>query len=465
MNSAPFLRPAANRRPSLGGLHPYAARVLNAVQGRAPWEKEFHQAIREVFASLGPVLDRDPGLEALGILERLVEPERIVSFRVVWADDAGRVNVNRAHRVQFSSALGPYKGGLRFHSSVTLSSLKFLGFEQTFKNALTGLPLGSGKGGVDQQCRGLSDREIMRFCQAFMSELYRHIGPATDVPAGDIGVGAREIGYLFGQYRKLTGTFSGALTGKGQEWGGSRLRPEATGYGIAYLTEEVLGEQDESLRGKTVLVSGFGNVAWGVVKKVTELGGKVVTLSGPDGYIYDPDGVRDEKIDEMIVMRLSGRDCVREYADRFGVEFRPGQRPWSVPCDVAIPCAIENELGEADAKDLVKGGCRWVIEGANMPTTQDAVRILQDAGLVFVPGKAANAGGVAVSGLEMAQNGQGIRWAAEDVDESLKRIMRDIHGICTTAAEEYGSPGNYLLGANIGGFLRVARAMQDQGLV
>jgi glutamate dehydrogenase (NADP+) len=395
----------------------------------------------------------------------MVEPERIIAFRVVWTDDQNVVNVNRGYRVQFSSALGPYKGGTRFHASVGLSSLKFLGFEQTFKNALTGLSLGGGKGGADLSFRGLSDTEMMRFCQSYMTELFRHIGPETDVPAGDIGVGTREIGYLFGQYKRLTRNFDGALTGKAPEWGGSRLRPEATGYGVAYLTEEMLRASGESLDGKTVAVSGFGNVAWGVVKKVTELGGKVVTLSGPDGFIYDPGGVRGERIDFMRTMRLGGRDAVQQFEERFGAEFQAGRRPWVVPCDVAIPCAIENELDERDAEMLLKNGCRCVVEGANMPTTREAVRVLQEGRVFFAPGKAANAGGVAVSGLEMAQNRSGESWDSERVDAALRGIMTSIHEICTEAADSYGRPGDYVVGANIGGFTRVAEAMMSQGAV
>jgi glutamate dehydrogenase (NADP+) len=453
-------RGKVNSRPP---LHPYAARVLADLRGRLPWEAEFLQAVEEVFGSISLVFEQNPQYESERILERMVEPERVITFRVVWTDDQNRVNVNRGYRVQFSSALGPYKGGTRFHASVSLSSLKFLGFEQTFKNALTGLSLGGGKGGADLSFRGLSDSEMMRFCQNYMAELFRHIGPATDVPAGDIGVGTREIGYLFGQYKRLTGRFDGTITGKAPEWGGSRLRPEATGYGVAYFVDEMLRAAGETFEGKTVAVSGFGNVAWGVVKKVTELGGRVVTLSGPDGFIYDPDGVRDEKIDYMRTMRLGGRDAVQQYEERFGVEFHAGRRPWAVPCDVALPCAIENELDEHDAEMLLKNGCRCVVEGANMPTTHKAVQLLQEGGVLFAPGKAANAGGVAVSGLEMAQNRSGESWDAERVDAALRGIMTSIHEICTSAAEHHGHPGDYVVGANIGGFTRVAEAMISQG--
>ena len=446
-------------------LHPYAARVLEELSARVWWEKEFLQAVEEVFGSVSLVLDQNPRLEAERILERIVEPERIIAFRVTWTDDRNRINVHRGYRVQFNSVLGPYKGGTRFHASVGLGALKFLGFEQTFKNSLTGLPLGGGKGGADFQPRGRSDHEIMRFCQSYMTELFRQIGPETDVPAGDIGVGGREIGYLFGQYKRLTRTFNGALTGKGIEWGGSRLRPEATGYGVAYFVEEMLRARNESLEGKTVAVSGFGNVAWGVVKKVTELGGKVITLSGPDGFIYDPDGVSGEKIDAMLVMRLGGRDVVESYAQRFGVKFEPEKRPWIVPCDVAIPCAIENELDEKDATTLVENRCRCVVEGANMPTTRSAVEVFANSGMLYAPGKASNAGGVAVSGLEMAQNRSGQKWKASEVDAALHTIMANIHEICTTAAERHGRPGDYVAGANIGGFMRVAEAIMDQGAV
>ena len=449
----------------MAGLHPYAARVLADLKRRVPWETEFLQAVEEVFDSISLVLEQNPQYEAERILERIIEPERVIAFRVVWADDQNQINVHRGYRVQFNSALGPYKGGIRFHASVGLGALKFLGFEQTLKNALTGLPLGGGKGGADLPFRGRSEHEMMRFCQSYMTELFRHIGPETDVPAGDIGVGGREIGYLFGQYKRLTNTFNGALTGKGLEWGGSKLRPEATGYGVAYFLEEMLRARSEGLDGKTVAVSGFGNVAWGVVKKVTELGGKVVTLSGPDGFIHDPNGVSGERIDYMRTMRFGGRDQVQQYAERFGVEFQSERRPWVVPCDVAVPCAIQNELDEKDAATLVGNGCQWVVEGANMPTTPRAVQVFQDAGMVYVPGKASNAGGVAVSGLEMAQNRGGQSWEAERVDAALHAIMANIHEICVTTAERHGRAGDYVVGANIGGFTRVADAMMDQGAV
>ena len=446
-------------------LHPYAERVLQELRDRVPWETEFLQSVEEVFDSVSLVLEQNPQYEEARILERIIEPERAISFRVSWVDDQNRTNVNRGYRVQFNNALGPYKGGTRFHASVNLGSLKFLGFEQTFKNALTGLSLGGGKGGADFQFRGRTDNEIMRFCQSYMTTLFHHIGPDTDVPAGDIGVGAREIGYLFGQYKRLTTTFDGTLTGKGLDWGGSRMRPEATGYGVAYFVEEMLRGSHESLDGKIVTVSGFGNVAWGAVKKVTELGGKVVTLSGPDGFVYDPDGVRGDKIEFMREMRFGGRDEVQQYADRYHVSFHPSARPWVVPCDVALPCAIQNELDGDDAKMLVANGCRCVVEGANMPTTPAAIHILQKSGMLYAPGKASNAGGVAVSGLEMAQNREGQGWSAERVDRTLHSIMANIHEICTTSAARYGRAGDYLVGANIGGFTRVADAMLDQGVV
>lgn len=446
-------------------LHPYANRVLTDLKSRIPWEVEFLQSVEEVFESVSLVLDQNPHYEAAQILERITEPDQAITFRVVWTDDRNRINVNRGYRVQFNNALGPYKGGTRFHPSVTLGSLKFLGFEQSFKNALTGISLGGGKGGADFQFRGRSDEEIMRFCHSYMTALYHHIGPETDVPAGDIGVGAREIGYLFGQYKRLTRTFDGTLTGKGLNWGGSRLRPEATGFGVAYFTEEMLRTQHDSLDGKTVAISGFGNVAWGAVQKITELGGKVVTLSGPDGFIYDPDGVSGEKIEFMRQMRFGGQDKVELYADEYKVEFHPDKRPWVVPCDIALPCAIQNELDHQDAAALVANGCYCVAEGANMPCTPKAINVFKNNDVLYAPGKAANAGGVAVSGLEMAQNRSSQSWDAERVDATLRAIMIDIHDICKTAAERNGHAGDYVVGANIGGFMRVADAMIDQGAV
>ncbi|OIP35759.1 MAG: glutamate dehydrogenase [Deltaproteobacteria bacterium CG2_30_63_29] len=445
-------------------MNPYAAEVFTQLKNRIPWETEFLQAVEEVFISISPVLEQNPKFKSERILERIVEPERTIMFRVPWIDDRNQINVNRGFRVQFNSTLGPYKGGLRFHPSVTLGALKFLGFEQIFKNSLTGLQMGGGKGGSDFNCRGRSDMEIMRFCQSFMTELANYIGPDIDVPAGDIGVGGREIGYLYGQYKRLTHNWNGTLTGKGQEWGGSLLRPEATGYGVTYFTAEVLKRFGHDFHGKTVAMSGFGNVAWGVVQKVTELGGRVVTLSGPDGFIHDADGIVGDKVEYMLDMRLGGRDEVKMYAEKFGVPFYPGKRPWDVPCDIALPCAIQNELGLNDAKNLLKNGCKFVIEGANMPSTKEAVDFLQASKVVFAPGKAANAGGVAVSGLEMAQNHSGQKWTSEVVDEKLHAIMFNIHKICVESSEKYGHNDDYVAGANIGGFTRVAEGMIDQGV-
>ncbi len=395
----------------------------------------------------------------------MVEPERVMMFRVPWMDDQGEVHINRGFRIQMNSAIGPYKGGLRFHPSVTLGILKFLAFEQVFKNSLTSLPMGGGKGGSDFDPKGKSDNEVMRFCQSFMTELYRHIGPNIDVPAGDIGVGGREIGYLFGQYKRLTKDFSGVLTGKGINWGGSLVRPEATGFGVVYFAEEMLKAKGQTMDGKTVAVSGFGNVAWGAVRKATQLGGKVVTLSGPDGFVYDKDGISGEKIEYMLEMRSSARDCVKDFADKFKVEFHAGKHPWSVKADVALPCATQNELNEEDARALVANGCMCVTEGANMPTTLGGVKVFQEAGILYSPGKASNAGGVATSGLEMSQNSMRLPWPAEEVDQRLHQIMKAIHSTCLENAEKYGTPGNYVNGANIAGFLKVADAMMDQGLV
>ncbi|MCR4421246.1 MAG: NADP-specific glutamate dehydrogenase [Spirochaetales bacterium] len=443
----------------------YVDEVISSVKERYYWEKEFIQSVEEVLNSLRAVVDKDPKYKKHKILERIVEPERTVSFRVCWQDDKGEFQVNRGYRVQFNSAIGPYKGGLRFHPSVNLSILKFLGFEQIFKNSLTTLPMGGGKGGSDFDPRGKSDSEVMRFCQAFMSELFRHIGPDTDVPAGDIGVGGREIGYLFGQYKKLVNEFTGVLTGKGINWGGSLIRPEATGFGVTYFAEEMLKTKGMDFNGKKVALSGFGNVAWGAALKITELGGKVVTLSGPDGFIYDPDGIKGEKIDYMLEMRASGRDKVQDYADKFKVKFEAGKRPWSIPVDVAIPCATQNELDLNDAKELVKNGVKCVVEAANMPCTLDAVKYFLDNNVLFGPAKAANAGGVATSGLEMSQNSMRLSWSSKEVDERLHGIMINIHNACQNAAKEFGTPGNLVNGANIAGFLKVANAMIDQGLV
>ena len=439
--------------------------VYEQVMKRNPGEVEFHQAVKEVLETLGPVLQRHPEYVKAGILERLVEPERQIMFRVPWRDDKGNFHINRGFRVQFNSALGPYKGGLRFHPSVYLGIIKFLGFEQIFKNSLTGLMMGGAKGGSDFDPKGKSDGEVMRFCQSFMTELFRHVGPNTDVPAGDIGVGAREIGYLFGQYKRLVNRFEGVLTGKNIEWGGSLIRPEATGYGAVYFAEEMLKINNDSLAGKTVVVSGFGNVAWGVSKKMSQLGAKVVTLSGPDGYIYDPDGVIGEKINYMLEMRASNRDQVKDYADKFNVRFFPKEKPWSVRGDIVMPCATENEIDVEDAKKIIANKVKYVVEVANMPSTPEAIEQFLDKKVLYAPGKAANAGGVATSGLEMSQNAMRLSWTREEVDERLHNIMIAIHKQCFEAAEEYGQPGNLVLGANIAGFVKVANAMLAQGLV
>ena len=443
----------------------YVKSVIAQVKAKNPSEPEFHQAVQEVAESLDLVLERHPEYRSAKILERMVEPERVVMFRVPWADDQGEIHINRGFRIQMNSAIGPYKGGLRFHPSVHLGILKFLAFEQVFKNSLTSLPMGGGKGGSDFDPKGKSDNEVMRFCQSFMTELFRHIGPDIDVPAGDIGVGGREIGYLFGQFKRLTKEFSGVLTGKGINWGGSLIRPEATGYGVVYFAQEMLKTKGMSFDGSTVAVSGFGNVAWGAVEKVTELGGKVITLSGPDGFIHDKDGISGEKIHYMLKMRASARDAVKDYADKFNVPFYQGKRPWSVPVNVALPCATQNELDTADARELIKNGCKCVCEGANMPTTLDGVKVFLDAHVLYSPGKASNAGGVATSGLEMSQNSMRLPWPKEEVDHRLHQIMQNIHQTCVETAEKYGTPGNYVNGANIAGFLKVADAMLDQGLV
>ena len=436
---------------------------LEALKTRTPGEREFHQAVQEVVESVWDVYQKNPRYQKAKILERIVEPERTIIFRVPWIDDRGEVQVNRGFRVEFNSAIGPYKGGLRFHPTVTLSILKFLGFEQTFKNSLTTLPMGGGKGGSDFSPKGKSDNEIMRFCQSFMSELFRHIGPNTDVPAGDIGVGGREIGFLFGQYKRLKNEFTGVLTGKGIGWGGSLIRPEATGFGAVYFVQHMLSALGKEVEGKTFSVSGFGNVAWGAILKINELGGKVVTISGPDGYIYDADGIKGEKIDYLLELRASNNDIVQPYAEEFGAQFIAGKKPWECVVDIAIPCACENEVNLEDAKLLVKNGCFLVAETSNMGCTADAVTYLTEA-ITFAPGKAVNAGGVAVSGLEMSQNSIRMNWPKEEVDKYLHRIMKDIHDTCV----KYGKNGNkvnYVVGANIGGFVKVADAMLAQGIV
>ena len=445
----------------------YLKRVMEDVVKRNPGEPEFHQAVTEVLESLEPVIDKNPDFEEKGLIERMVEPERMVTFRVSWVDDSGKVQVNRGFRVQFNSAIGPYKGGLRFHPSVYSGIIKFLGFEQTFKNSLTGLPIGGGKGGSDFDPRGKSDAEIMRFCQAFMTELYRYIGPDVDVPAGDIGVGGREIGYLYGQYKRIKACWeNGVLTGKGLEYGGSLIRPEATGFGATYYLCEVLKHFGEDIKGKTVAISGFGNVAWGVCQKVAELGGKVVTISGPDGYVYDPEGVTTkEKFDYMLEMRASGRDKAQDYAEKFGCEFHAGEKPWGVKVDICMPCATQNEVNADEAKKIIANGTKYYIEVANMPTTADAIALFKDAQLVIGPSKAVNAGGVAVSALEMAQNSMRYSWSEAEVDEKLKGIMVNIHKVSEEAASEYGFGYDLIAGANIAGFMKVAKAMLAQGII
>ena len=506
------------------------AAFMKHVIAKNPGENEFHQAVQEVVESLMPVLDKHPKYSEARILERIVEPERIIMFRVPWLDDQGNVQINRGFRVEYNSAIGPYKGGLRFHPTVNLGILKFLGFEQVFKNALTTLPMGGGKGGSDFNPKGKSDNEVMKFCQSFMNELFRHLGPNTDVPAGDIGVGGREIGFLFGQYKKLRNAFEGVLTGKGLNWGGSLIRPEATGYGCVYFAEEMLKTRGESFEGKTVSVSGSGNVAQYACEKVNQLGGKVITLSDSSGYIVDKDGIKGEKWDFVMELKNVRRGRIREYAEKFKCEYHEGRGIWNVPVDVALPCATQNEVDENDAKTLVKSGCvavseganmpstpeavkvfldngilyglgkaanaggvatsglemsqnsvriSWtreevdeklhgcvaVSEGANMPSTPEAVKVFLDNGILYGLGKAANAGGVATSGLEMSQNSVRISWTREEVDEKLHGIMRSIHKICVETAKEYDTPGNYVNGANIAGFLKVADAMLDQGIV
>jgi len=443
----------------------YVDRVMAMVEQRNPGEPEFLQAVKEVLASLGPVLARNPQYEKAGVLERLVEPERQIMFRVPWLDDRGRVQVNRGYRFQFNSALGPYKGGLRFHPSVTPSILKFLGFEQVFKNSLTTLPMGGSKGGSDFDPKGKSDAEVMRFCQSFMLELQRHIGADTDVPAGDIGVGGREIGFLFGQYKRIRNEFVGVLTGKGLNWGGSLVRPEATGYGAVYFAQEMLKTRGESFQGKVCTVSGAGNVAQYTVEKLLQLGAKVVSLSDGDGTVHDPKGIDAAKLGWVMELKNVRRGRIREYAEQFGVEYRAKARPWSIPCQAAFPSATQNEISGEDAKTLVGNGCYVVAEGANMPSTPDAVEVFLKKGILYAPGKAANAGGVATSGLEMSQNSMRLNWSREEVDNRLHRIMVSIHDACVKAAAEYGQPGNYVMGANIAGFTKVADAMLDQGVV
>ena len=447
-------------------MNSYIEKVLARAEERDGEKKEFIQCVKEVFGSLEKVVDAHPEYEKYDILGRMIEPDRTVRFRIAWVDDNGQTQVNRGWRVQFNSAIGPYKGGLRFHPSVNASIIYFLGFEQTFKNSLTGLPMGGAKGGSDFNPVGKSDAEIMRFCQAFMTELYRHIGSSIDVPAGDIGVSGKEIGFLFGQYKRIIGAFeNGVLTGKGISYGGSLVRPEATGYGAIYYTNEVLAHDGENIKGKTFAVSGFGNVAWGAIKKIAALGGIPLTLSGPDGYVYDKDGiVTEEKINYLLEMRASGRDKAKDYADKFGAEFFPGQKPWGVKVDVALPCATQNEVTLEEAKKIVANGTKYYIEVANMPTTAEAVEYFLENGVTVAPSKAVNAGGVCVSGLEMSQNSQRLAWTAEKVDEMLKNAMKNIYDISVSAAERYGMGYDLIAGANIAGFEKVADAMVAQGV-
>jgi glutamate dehydrogenase (NADP+) len=443
----------------------YVKSVLESVRVRNANEPEFLQAVREVLESLEPVVAARPILEKERILDRIVEPERMIVFRVPWENDKGVIHVNRGFRVEFNSAIGPYKGGLRFHPSVNQSILKFLGFEQIFKNALTTLPMGGGKGGSDFDPKGKSDREVMRFCQSFMTELFRHIGPDTDVPAGDIGVGGREIGYMFGQYKRLRNEFTGVLTGKGSTWGGSLIRPEATGYGCVYFAQEMLKRRGEDFGGKVCAVSGSGNVAQYTVEKLNQLGAKCVTLSDSAGTVYDKDGITAEKLAYAMELKNVKRGRIKEYADKFGCDYFEGQRPWGVPCDCAFPSATQNEISGADAAALLKNGCTLVAEGANMPSTPEAVEAFLAAKIMYAPGKASNAGGVATSGLEMSQNSMRYAWTRKEVENRLHLIMVEIHNQCWDRAEEFGQAGNYVAGANIAGFMKVATAMLDQGLV
>lgn len=441
------------------------AEFMEQIIAKNPGEKEFHQAVQEVVESLWPVLERHPVYREAKIMERIVEPERVILFRVPWLDDNGQVQVNKGYRVEFNSAIGPYKGGLRFHPTVNLGILKFLGFEQVFKNSLTTLPMGGGKGGSNFDPKGKSDMEVMRFCQSFMTELCKHIGPDTDVPAGDIGVGGREIGYMFGQYKRIRNEFTGVLTGKGLNWGGSLIRPEATGYGCVYFAEEMLKTKGQSFAGKKVSVSGSGNVAQYATEKVNQLGGKVVTLSDSNGYVYDKDGITPEKLAWVKELKNIKRGRIKEYADKFKCEFHEGTGIWNVPVDVALPCATQNEVNGNDAKTLVKNGCIAVSEGANMPSMPEAIEVYLNNKILYGLGKAANAGGVATSGLEMSQNSMRLAWSREEVDQKLHGIMVRIHKTCVETAAEYGQPGNYVIGANIAGFLKVANSMLDQGVV
>jgi glutamate dehydrogenase (NADP+) len=441
-------------------------KIMNNLEKKHPGEVEYLQAVKEVLESIEEVYNENPQFESANIIERIIEPDRAITFKVPWVDDEGNVRVNLGYRIQFNNAIGPYKGGLRFHPSVNLSILKFLGFEQIFKNALTTLPMGGAKGGSDFDPKGKSNAEVMRFCQSFMLELWKYIGAEIDVPAGDIGVGGREIGFLYGMYKRLAGEHTGVLTGKGNNWGGSLVRPEATGYGCVYFAKEMLATKGESFQGKRVAISGFGNVAWGAALKATELGGKVVTISGPDGYIYDPDGISGKKIEYMLELRSSNEDIVKPYSYVFeGVEFHEGKHPWEVKVDIALPCATQNELNAEDAQKLIGNGCICVCEGANMPCTPEAVEIIQKNGLLFSPGKASNAGGVATSGLEMTQNSMKLRWNRQEVDDRLHEIMCNIHGQCVKHGKRENGYVDYVKGANIAGFLKVANSMLDMGVI
>ena len=445
-------------------MHSSIEEFMSHIEAKNQGEKEFHQAVHEVVDSLWDFLNDHQDYVHAKILERITEPERVIMFRVPWRDDRGDTQVNRGFRVEFNSAIGPYKGGLRFHPSVNLGILKFLGFEQVFKNSLTTLPMGGGKGGSDFDPKGKSDNEVMRFCQSFMTELSRHIGPDTDVPAGDIGVGGREIGYLFGQYKRISNEFSGILTGKGLNWGGSLIRPEATGYGCVYFTEEMLNATNDSIKGKNVTISGSGNVAQYAAEKVNELGGKVISLSDSGGSIHDPDGIDDDKLEYIMDLKNIKRGRISEYSEKYNVSYMEGEKPWSIPCDIALPCATQNEISGSDAKTLVKNGCKAVSEGANMPSDPDAVEVFLNNKLLFGPGKAANAGGVAVSGLEMSQNSMRLSWSRQEVDEKLRGIMKSIHEACVKHGANGGNV-DYVKGANIAGFIKVADAMIDQGVV
>ncbi len=440
--------------------------IMTALEAKHPGEKEYLQAVREVLLSVGDIYNQHPEFERNKIIERMVEPDRIYTFRVTWIDDKGEIQNNLGYRVQFNNAIGPYKGGIRFHASVNLSILKFLGFEQTFKNALTTLPMGGAKGGSDFSPRGKSDREIMRFCQAFILNLWKYLGPDTDVPAGDIGVGGREVGYMYGMYKKLTNECTGTFTGKGLDFGGSRIRPEATGFGALYFVQNVLARNNEDLKGKTVAISGFGNVAWGAALKANELGAKVVTISGPDGYVFDPDGISGEKVDYMLELRASGNDIVAPYAEKYpNATFFPGRKPWEQKVDIALPCATQNEVSGEDAKQLVANGVKLVAEVSNMGCTPEAIDTFIEARITYAPGKAVNAGGVATSGLEMTQNAEHLQWTAEEVDAKLHQIMKDIHTQCVKYGMESDGYLNYMKGANIAGFMKVATAMMEQGVI